>query len=182
MAANQLFTISHIQWYLLTLFFLHTSRVPWYSPRHPPYSDVWWTKWLRQLSCFLVSSPLEISNIIPALLLVLVDLCVHTNSVQSARNSRISSRAWPACLRSLRASSDFCLISFSLASNTWLTASTSLRVLLCQFMLLLWCCFCAFLGMSQQQVPVPAYCLNSFVLSCLFLIRDINPRVIYKGP
>jgi hypothetical protein len=63
MATYTLTTISHIQWYLCTLFIVHTSRVPWYSSRHPPYSDVWQTNWLRQPSCFLISSALDISNI-----------------------------------------------------------------------------------------------------------------------
>ncbi len=52
--------------------------------------------------CFLISSPLDISNIILILLLVLVDLRVHMYSVQSAMNLQILSRAWSACLRSLK--------------------------------------------------------------------------------
>ncbi len=63
------------------------------------------------------------------LCLVWVDLLVHTYSVQSAMNLWISSRAWSAYLRSLRASRDFRLISTSFMPNTWLTAFTSLRLL-----------------------------------------------------
>ncbi len=151
--------VSHIKWYLRTLFTVHTSRVPWYTSQHPPYSDVWQTNWLRQQSCFLVSSPLEISNFTFALPLVLVDLY----SVQSARYLWFLSSAWSACLRSLRASRDFCLTSTLFAPNTWLTTSKSLHLLPCQFLLCLFlatflcCCFCAFFGVPQCQIPVPAY-------------------------
>ncbi len=97
-----------------------------------------------------------------ALHLVLVDLLVHTYSMQSAINLQILSRAWSACLRSLRASRDFHLISTSFAPNTWLTASTSLCLLPYQFLLrwflatFLCCCFCAFFGVSQCKMPVLA--------------------------
>ncbi len=103
--------------------------------------------WLRQPSCFLVSSPMDISNFSFALLLVLVDPRVHTFSVRSARYLQILSSSWSAWLRSLRASRVFCLISTSFAPNTWSTASTSLCLLPCQFLLHLFfvtflcCCF-----------------------------------------
>ncbi len=132
--------------------------------------------WLTQPSCFLVSSPLDISNFTFALPLVLVDLPVHMYSVQSARYLQISSSAWSACLRSLRASRDFCLISILFAPNTRLTTSTSLRLLPCQFLLHLFlvtflcCCFCASFGVPRSQITVPACWLNSLVLSYLFLI------------
>ncbi len=131
---------------------------------------------LRQPPCFLVSSPLEVSNFTFALLLTLVDQQVQMISVQSARYLQILSSAWSACLRSLRASRDFCLISTLFAQNTWLTASTSLCLLPCQFLLRLFlatfmCCwFWTFFGMSRCQIPVPARCLNSLVLYCLFFI------------
>ncbi len=162
MATYTLSTISHILWYLHTWFTVHTSRLPWYSSQHPPYSDVWQTNWLRQLSCFLVSSPLDISNFSFTLPLVLVDLQVHLYSVRSARYLWILSSAWSVCLRSLSASRDFCLISTSFAPNTWLKASTSLCLLPCQFLLHLFlatflcCCFCASFGVPRCQIPVLA--------------------------
>ncbi len=30
-------------WYLCTLFIVHTSKVQWYGSQHPPYLDVWRT-------------------------------------------------------------------------------------------------------------------------------------------
>ncbi len=147
---------------------------------HPEYRDtahnMWWTNWFRQPSCFLVSSPLDISNFTFTLPLVLVNLRVHTYFVRSARYSRILSSAWSACLRSLRAPRGFCLIYTLFSPNTWLTASTTLCLLPCQFLLHLFlatflcCCFCASFSMLQCQMPVLACCLNSLVLSCLFLI------------
>ncbi len=130
----------------------------------------------NQPTCFLVSSPLDVSDYTFALPLVLVDLWVHMYSVRSARYLHISSSAWSACLRRLRASRVFCLIFTLFAPNTWLTAPTSLHLLPCQFLLRLFlatflcCCFWTFFGMSRSQIPVPARWLNSLVLSCLFLI------------
>ena len=76
--------------------------------------------------------------------------------------SQISSRTQSACLRSLIAFRDLCLISTSFAPNAWLTASTSLHLLPCQFILLwslatfVFCFFGGFFFMSQCQIPVPA--------------------------
>ncbi len=39
MAAYTLTTVSHIQFYLCTLFTVHTSRVPWYSLQQSPETD-----------------------------------------------------------------------------------------------------------------------------------------------
>ncbi len=163
MATYTLSTILQLLWYLRTLFTVHTSRVLWYNSCHPPYSDVWQTNWLRQPSCFLVSSLLDISNFTFALPLVLVDLWVHMYSVRSVRYSRILSSAWSACQRSLRASRDFCLISTLFAPNTWITVSMSLRLLPYQFLLCLFlatflcCCFWNFFGVLWCQIPVPAH-------------------------
>ncbi len=102
--------------------------------------------WLRQPSCFIVRSPLDISNFTFVLPLVLVDPRVHTYSVWSARYLQISLSAWSACLRCLRASRVFFLISTLFAPNTWPTASKSLCLLLCQFLLRLFLatflCYC----------------------------------------
>ncbi len=109
--------------------------------------------------------------------LVVVNLQVHRSLVRLSKYLRTLLSAWSAsCLRSLRASSIFYLISTLLALNNRLTASTSLRLLPCQFLLRLFlatylcCCFCVFFGMSQHQIPVPACWLNFLVLCCLFLI------------
>ncbi len=94
--------------------------------------------------------------------LVLMDLQIHTSLVRSSKYLETLSSAWSACLRSLRASSVFCLISTLFAPNNWLTASTSLRLLPCQFFLhlflvpFLYCCFCVFFAVSRCQIPVPA--------------------------
>ncbi len=120
--------------------------------------------WLRQPSCFLVSSPLDIFNSPLHSSLVLVDLEVHTSLVRSLKYLQTSLSAWSAHLRSLRDSSIFCLISTLFAPNNWSTTSTSLCLLLCQFLLHLFlaaflcCCFCAFLGMLLCHLPAPACC------------------------
>ncbi len=161
-------TVLHTLWYLCTLFTVHTSRVLWYSSQHPPYSDVWLSNWLRQPSCFLVSSPLDIFNFTFALLLVIVDLRVHTFSVRPARYLQIPEK--PESFRVLLL--DLHLI----CPNTWLRASMSLRLLPCQFLLHLFlatflcCCFWTFFNMLQCQIPAPACWLNFLVLFCLILI------------
>ncbi len=126
-----------------------------YMSRHPPYSDLWQTNWLRQPSSFLVSSPLDISNFTFTLSLVLVDLRIHTYSVQLPRYLRISSSAWLVCLsKSLRASRVFCFISALFVLNTWLTAFMSLCLLPCQF-----CCSCSLqLSCVAASGPSSACC------------------------
>ncbi len=132
--------------------------------------------WLRQSSYFLVSSPLDIFNSPLPSSLVLVNLEVHTSLVRSLKCLQTSSSAWSACLRSLRASSIFCLISILFAPDNWSTAFTSLCLLFCQFLLHLFlatflCCwFCVFLGMSQCHMPVPACWSGSRIGFFLFLI------------
>ncbi len=93
--------------------------------------------WLRQLSCFPVSSPVDVSNFPLHSSLVLVDLEVHTSLGRLSKYLGTSLSAWSACLRSLRASRIFCLISTLFAPNNWSTASTSMHLLPFQFTLFL---------------------------------------------
>ncbi len=135
MAACTLSTVLHILWYLCTLFTVHTSWVPCFTAHDTLLTQMCDTlnNWLRQPSCFLVCSPLVVFNSPLHSFLISVDLEVHMSLVRSSKYLQTSLSAWSAHLRSLRASSIFCLISTLFAPNNWSTASTSLRLLLCQF-------------------------------------------------
>ncbi len=182
MASCTLSTISHILWFLCTLFTVHTSCIPYFTAHDTLLTQMCdhSNNWLRKTSCFLVSSPLDIFKSPLRSSLVLVDLEVHTSLVRLPKYWQTLSSAWSACLRSLRASSIFCLISTLFTPNNWATASTSLCLLFCQFLLRLFlaaffcCCFCVSLGMSQRHVPVPAcWCIiapGSRIGIFLFLI------------
>ncbi len=160
-AACTLSTVSRILWYLHTLFTIHTSWVPCFTAHDTLLTQMCdaLNNWLRQPSFFLVSSPLDISSSPLCSSLVLVDLEVHTSSVRLLKYSQTSSSGWSAHLRSLRASSVFCLISTLFALSNWSTASTSLRLMLCQFPLLLYLatflqyCFWGFFVVSRHQMP-----------------------------
>ncbi len=174
-AVCTLFTILHILWYLRTLFTIHTSWVLCFTAHAILLTQMCdaLNNWLRQPSCFLVSSPLDISDSPLHSFLVLVDLEVHMSLVRLSKYSETLSSAWSACPRSLRAFSVFCLISTLFAPNYWLTASTSLRLLPCQFTLLLYLatflqyCFWAFFVVSRCQMPLNWFFLIFWVLSVL---------------
>ncbi len=164
-AACTLSTVLHILWYLRNSFTVHTSWVL-YSSQHPHCTDVWCTKLLlRQPSCFLDSSPLDISNFSFALFLGISGpsgshvfgeiVKVFANFVECM----ISLPEKPECFQHL-------LLDLHLVcSKQLITASSmSLSLLLCQFLLHLFfatflcCCVCVFFGVSWHQIPIPAHC------------------------